>query len=68
MLDDGGEWQAAILYCGQCGDALGDDLDDDPMGDRVGPLCGECARTRDFEAELESMDSADGSIDSDMDW
>ncbi len=68
LIDERGESHASVLRCGQCGDALDGDPDDDLIGDMLGPLCGECARIRDFEADLEQMDAADGSIDGLVDW
>ena len=49
--------------CATCGRALGGDPDEDPTGDAGQPICGECARERDFFA----MDIADGELDANMD-
>ena len=47
------------LRCATCGRALDGDPDEDPTGDAGRPICGECARERDFFA----MDVADGRED-----
>jgi hypothetical protein len=60
-----GDW----LVCERCGTALGADPDDDPVGGPGGtPLCGECERNRDMEADLSMLDAQDGSIDGMIDW
>jgi hypothetical protein len=46
------------VRCADCGRALGGDPDEDPT-DLADPLCGECARERDFFA----LDLADGELD-----
>jgi hypothetical protein len=57
-----------VLLCERCGRPLGDDPDDDPAGDPLGPLCGECARVRDFEADVMYLDASDGSLDGEVEW
>jgi len=47
------------IRCASCGNALDGDPDEDPTGDAGLPICGECARSRDFFV----MDVADGSLD-----
>jgi hypothetical protein len=47
------------LVCATCGAALDSDPDEDASGDGGRPICGECARARDFFAP----DVADGSLD-----
>ncbi len=32
------------------------------------PLCGECDRNRNFEADLGALDAQDGTIDGMIDW
>ena len=60
-----GDWQV----CERCATPLGDDPDDDPAGAPGGtPLCGECGRNRDMEADLSMLDAQDGSIDGMIDW
>jgi hypothetical protein len=49
----------APLACAACGRALDGDPDEDPTGDAGLPICGECARERDFFV----MDVADGDLD-----
>jgi hypothetical protein len=57
------------LLCERCGTPLGDDPDDDPTGGPGGSaLCGECERTRDFEADLGALDAQDGELDGVIDW
>jgi len=59
------EW----LVCDQCGAPLGDDPDDDPVGGPGStPLCGECERNRDMEADLAMLDAQDGELDGMIDW
>lgn len=48
-----------LLLCATCGRALDGDPDEDPTGDAGQPICGECARERDFFV----MDVADGVLD-----
>lgn len=50
---------ARDAFCATCGARLGGDPDEDPTGDAGLPICGECARARDFEA----LDLGDGVID-----
>jgi hypothetical protein len=47
------------IRCASCGYVLDGDPDEDPIGDAGLPICGECARSRDFFV----MDVADGSLD-----
>jgi hypothetical protein len=49
----------ASLACAACGRGLDADPDEDPAGDAGLPICGECARERDFFV----MDAADGDLD-----
>lgn len=53
----------AVLDCGACGRPLDGDVEDDPTGDAGRPLCGECARERDFFV----MDASDGKLDGTFD-
>ena len=53
--------------CRECGRPLGDDPDDELIGDAFGPLCGECVRVREFESDLMFLDSSDGSLDDEID-
>ena len=59
MLPD----DAASFACVRCGRFLtGQDTDEDPGGDQGHPLCGECARERDFidfEIEVQEADRDD---------
>jgi hypothetical protein len=59
--DDGrmDERMDEILICASCGKPLGFDPDDDPAGDAGQPICGECDRARNFDAELEVLDALD---------
>ena len=52
-----------LLRCASCGRALTGDPDEDPTGDAGQPICGECARERDFFV----MDIADGVEDGQLD-
>jgi hypothetical protein len=60
LVNDGSE----LAACSRCGRLLGgDDPDEDMTGDAGRPICGECARERDFfdfEVEVESADDRDG--------
>jgi hypothetical protein len=58
---------APLLTCRECGRPLGGDPDDEPIGDASGPLCGECVRVREFEADLAYFDASDGSLDGAVD-
>jgi hypothetical protein len=50
--------------CSRCRRLLQDDPDDDQVGAPGGaPMCGECARERDFEADRAWLDQQDGDID-----
>ena len=54
------EWfEAESTTCATCGRALDGDPDEDLAGDAGRPICGECARERDFFV----MDIADGELD-----
>ena len=44
------------LACAACGRLLIDDPEDDPVGESGLPLCGECNRARNFDADLEVLD------------
>jgi hypothetical protein len=50
------------FVCATCGRALDGDPDEDPTGDAGMPICGECARERDFL----SMDIDDGVLDGEI--
>jgi hypothetical protein len=52
-----------VLRCATCDRVLDGDPDEDPTGDAGLPICGECARERDFFV----MDIADGVEDGDWD-
>jgi hypothetical protein len=54
---------AAALTCATCSRALDGDPDEDPTGDAGMPICGECARERDFFVLDVSDGELDGSID-----
>jgi hypothetical protein len=57
------------LICEHCGRALLDDPDDDPVGGSYGsPMCGECERNRNMEADLALLDAQDGELDGMIDW
>ncbi|MBA2382773.1 MAG: hypothetical protein H0V73_11740, partial [Chloroflexi bacterium] len=43
-----------VELCASCGTGLIDDPDDDPLGERGLPLCGECNRARNFDADEEA--------------
>jgi hypothetical protein len=47
------------VTCASCGRDLNGDPDEDPTGDAGLPICGNCARERDFFV----MDAADGELD-----
>jgi hypothetical protein len=42
-----------VLRCQTCGKILGLDAEDEPTGDAGGPICGECNRSRNFDAMFE---------------
>lgn len=42
------------FVCATCGLPLDGDPDDDPTGDAGQPICGECDRARNFDADLEA--------------
>ena len=50
------------LFCAACGTPLTGDPDEDPTGDAGMPICGNCARERDFFV----MDIADGVEDGNL--
>jgi hypothetical protein len=52
-----------VLPCATCGRALDGDRDEDRTGDAGQPICGECARDRDFFV----LDLADGVLDGSID-
>lgn len=52
-----------MLLCATCGRVLDGDPDEDPTGDAGRPICGECARERDFFV----MDVSDGVLDGRID-
>lgn len=57
------------LNCHRCGTPLLDDPDDDPTGAPDGsPLCGECDRNRNMEADLGWLDAQDGQLDGVIEW
>jgi hypothetical protein len=59
----------AILHCSRCGRPLLGDPEDDPFGGPGGlPICGECSRERDFEADHAFMDQRDGRLDGIIEW
>jgi hypothetical protein len=47
------------VRCATCASVLDGDPDEDPTGDAGEPICGECARARDFLV----IDLADGELD-----
>lgn len=55
------------LFCATCDRALDGDRDEDPTGDVGRPICGECARERDFFVMDVSDGVLDGRIDTDRD-
>jgi hypothetical protein len=58
-----------VLDCHRCGAPLLGDPDDEPHGGAHGlPLCGECSRNRNEEADLAMMDMRDGDLDGIIDW
>jgi hypothetical protein len=66
MID---ETQHAIPACSRCGRPLLGDPEDDPFGAADGgPICGECSRERNFEAEYAYLDQRDGSLDGTIEW
>ena len=54
------------LRCATCGRVLDGDPDEDPTGDAGRPICGECARERDFFVMDISDGVEDGTWDSDQ--
>jgi hypothetical protein len=55
--------KAGLIVCATCGRVLDGDPDEDPTGDAGMPICGECARERDFF----DLDTADGELDGRID-
>jgi hypothetical protein len=54
-----------ILRCASCGSPLNGDPDEDPTGDAGMPICGNCARERDwFDTEV-FEDGSQGDLDRD---
>jgi hypothetical protein len=54
-----------ILRCANCGSPLNGDPDEDPTGDAGMPICGNCARERDwFDIEV-FEDGSQGDLDRD---
>ncbi len=60
--------RSAALFCSGCGRPLGGDPEDDPTGEAGMPICGECNRSRDLDADLEMLDASDGTLDGNIDW
>jgi hypothetical protein len=57
------------LDCHRCGSPLLGDPDDEPDGGVDGlPMCGECSRNRDEEADFAMMDMRDGELDGIIEW
>ena len=52
----------AEMLCESCGRALDGDPDEDLVGNAGAPICGECARERDFFV----LDVADGELDGEI--
>ena len=52
----------ALELCMTCGPALDGDPDEDATGDAGQPICGNCARERDFFV----LDIADGELDGEI--
>ena len=52
-----------MARCATCGRVLDGDPDADPTGDAGQPICGECARERDFFV----LDISDGELDGRLD-
>jgi hypothetical protein len=52
-----------IEYCASCGGPLTGDPDEDPTGDAGKPICGNCARERDWF----DIDILDGVLDGQFD-
>jgi hypothetical protein len=47
------------LRCTTCGALLEGDPDEVPTGDAGRPICGECERSRNFDADVQLMDEED---------
>jgi hypothetical protein len=48
------------VLCATCGKPLGNDPEDEPEGDAGLPICGECNRSRNFDAlEEQGLDTQD---------
>lgn len=55
--------------CHRCGSPLLGDPDDEPDGGADGlPMCGDCSRNRDEEADFAMMDMRDGELDGIIEW
>ena len=50
---------APVHACATCGAILDGDPDEHPTGDAGRPICGECERSRNFDADLQLMDEED---------
>jgi hypothetical protein len=62
-METSGDASLDELTCATCDRALDGDPDEDPTGNAGRPICGECARERDFFV----MDVADGELDGRID-
>jgi hypothetical protein len=61
--------EVPMIACEECGRELAGDPDDDPTGAAAGrPMCGECYRSREFEADVAMLDAQDGELDAQIDW
>jgi hypothetical protein len=57
------------LSCRRCGAPLLGDPEDEPADEVDGlPLCAECVRNRDEEADFAMMDLQDGELDGIIEW
>ncbi|MEO7118324.1 MAG: hypothetical protein ABIZ34_05060 [Candidatus Limnocylindrales bacterium] len=54
-LPDATVWEAPCRVCGQ---PMGGDADDQP-DPPLGPMCGDCARAREFDQSLWELDQMD---------
>lgn len=68
VMGEASNQKESVFRCQRCARPLGDDPDDDPVGDALGPLCGECVRVREFEVDLMHLDAQDGILDGDIEW
>jgi hypothetical protein len=58
-----------VLDCHRCGAPLLGDPEDEPGDEADGlPLCGECVRNREEEADFAMMDLQDGDLDGIIEW